>query len=90
MEAILGRVKGRVQGVGFRYHTQDCALALGLKGYVTNLPDGRVEFFIQGDEHALKKALSQIKKGPEYSDVADISWEKVTTDMTLSDFTIRM
>ncbi|MFL0805211.1 MAG: acylphosphatase [Agarilytica sp.] len=90
MDAILGCVEGRVQGVGFRYYTRDCALALGLKGYVMNLPDGNVEFFIQGDTQALDKALSEIEKGPEYSKVVSISYEKAEFDATLSSFDIRM
>ena len=42
-------VSGRVQGVGFRYFTQDTALHEGVTGWVRNLPDGRVEALVEGD-----------------------------------------
>ncbi len=90
MDAILGRVEGRVQGVGFRYYTRDCAQAHGLKGYVTNLPDGCVEFLIQGDRQSLEKALIEINKGPEYSKVVSVVCEQVELDAALSGFDIRM
>ncbi len=90
MDAVLGCVEGRVQGVGFRYYTRDCAQALGLTGYVKNLPDGTVEFFVQGDTDVLDKALVEIEKGPEYSKVLSISCERVEPDAGLSDFYIRM
>ncbi len=90
MDAILGRVEGLVQGVGFRYYTRDCAQTYGLKGYVTNLPDGCVEFLIQGDRQVLEKALIEIKSGPEYSKVVSMFYEQVELDAALTGFDIRM
>ena len=43
-------VSGEVQGVGFRYKAQRIASRLGLTGWVRNLPDGRVELELQGEE----------------------------------------
>ncbi len=39
---------GRVQGVGFRWTTERCLEGLELRGYVRNLPDGRVELVLEG------------------------------------------
>lgn len=47
-------VRGRVQGVGFRWWTRARALELGLVGYARNLPDGRVEVLAQGDREAVR------------------------------------
>ena len=50
-------VSGRVQGVGFRWWTQNTARALGLAGSVRNLPDGRVEVYAQGNPDAVRRLL---------------------------------
>jgi acylphosphatase len=57
-------VRGRVQGVGFRWHTRAEAQALGLAGWVRNLPDGRVEAWVEGEEAALERFLVWIRRGP--------------------------
>ena len=43
-------VRGRVQGVGYRYFAQHAASSLGLAGYARNLDDGRVEVYAAGPE----------------------------------------
>ena len=53
--------KGRVQGVGFRYQTEDLAAAFPVQGYVQNLPDGRVEMHAEGEEQALAALLRAIQ-----------------------------
>jgi len=57
-------VEGRVQGVFFRDSTQRKAAALGLTGWVKNLPDGRVEALFVGDEDACRRALEFVSVGP--------------------------
>lgn len=42
--------RGRVQGVGFRYSVRQIAQSYEVAGTVANLPDGRVEVFLQGDD----------------------------------------
>lgn len=42
--------EGRVQGVGFRFTTKQLAKEFDVSGWVKNLPDGRVEMKVQGDE----------------------------------------
>ena len=48
---------GRVQGVYFRANTKEEALRLGLSGWVRNLPDGRVEAWVEGDRQAVDQLL---------------------------------
>ena len=59
---LTAHVKGRVQGVGFRWWTRARALELGLRGSATNLPDGRVEVVAEGPEPALR-ALVELLRG---------------------------
>lgn len=49
---VVALVRGRVQGVGFRYRTRSRAETLGLFGWARNLPDGRVEVVAEGDRAA--------------------------------------
>jgi len=57
-------VSGRVQGVGFRYFTQDTALREGVTGWVRNLPDGRVEALVEGDAEAVTRVERAVRRGP--------------------------
>ena len=58
------RVSGRVQGVGFRWFVQDRALALGIEGWVRNLPDGDVEVYAAGSEGSLRRLRADLEQGP--------------------------
>ncbi len=60
MKAIEAFISGRVQGVGFRYFTFKLAKELGVKGYVKNLPDGRVYVYAVADEMTLEKFISSL------------------------------
>ena len=62
-------VRGRVQGVGFRYFTQRAAAALGLCGYVRNLDDGSVEVYAIGTEGQLSELAGTLRQGPRWADV---------------------
>ena len=57
-------VSGRVQGVGFRYFTQDVAVREGVTGWVRNLPDGRVEARAEGEREAVLRLERAIRSGP--------------------------
>ncbi|HEY0559428.1 MAG TPA: acylphosphatase [Frankiaceae bacterium] len=56
-------VRGRVQGVGFRWSTRAAALRLGLVGSATNLADGRVEIVAEGPRAACEELLAWLQ-GP--------------------------
>lgn len=62
--AFSASVRGRVQGVGFRYSALRKALALGLAGYVRNEPDGSVTVRAQGDPGALADFREWLDEGP--------------------------
>ena len=66
-------ISGRVQGVGYRFFTQDCAIDLGLLGWVKNLNDGRVEAEVEGAEAKLTQMQKLLLQGP-----SDARVDKVT------------
>ncbi|MGH7429367.1 MAG: acylphosphatase, partial [Candidatus Methylomirabilaceae bacterium] len=60
-------MRGFVQGVGFRFFTLEAARALGLTGFVRNLPDGNVEAWAEGELLAVEKLHGQLLEGPSGS-----------------------
>jgi len=70
--SVKGFVSGRVQGVGFRYFVMRQAQAERLGGYVRNLPDGRVEFLLQGTADSVARVIEQIRKGPTHARVSEL------------------
>lgn len=68
-------VKGRVQGVGFRYHTLQTAQDHGLTGWVRNLRDGRVEVVAEGPHEDLNSLLRALRQGPISADVNDVDYQ---------------
>ena len=69
-------VSGRVQRVCFRASTREEALRLGLSGWVRNLPDGRVEMVLEGEEDRLLQLLAWCREGPPGArvDRAEARW----------------
>jgi len=57
-------ISGRVQGVGFRYFTQEWALREGVTGWVRNLPDGRVEAHVEGEAESVTRVERALRSGP--------------------------
>jgi acylphosphatase len=57
-------VRGRVQGVGFRWFIQELAALEGAAGWVKNLPDGGVEALVQAEADAVLRIDRQIRRGP--------------------------
>ena len=70
-------VTGRVQGVAYRYFTQDAASRLGLAGWVRNLPDGSVEAQIAGPAGKIEALRGQLRQGPPMSRVDAIAEEEL-------------
>jgi acylphosphatase len=84
-------VAGRVQGVGYRYFVQELAQELGLRGYVRNLRDGRVEVLAIGSSGTLRLLRQALQKGPMMSRVADVIEEPATPEPRYDkDFTLEM
>lgn len=71
-------VKGRVQGVGFRWFTQRAGCAMKLGGHVRNLPDGSVEVHVSGNPSTLDRFEETLRSGPPASRVEAI--ERVDAD----------
>jgi len=65
-------VSGRVQGVGFRFFTQDIARREGLTGIVRNLADGRVEVVAEGDDESLTRLEAALRRGPSHARVEHV------------------
>jgi acylphosphatase len=65
-------VRGRVQGVGFRYFVLDIALGLGLVGWVANAPDGSVRCVAEGPRADLETLMTAIAIGPLGGRVDDV------------------
>ncbi len=65
-------ISGRVQGVNFRWNTQRKAHQLGLTGWVRNLWDGRVEAVFEGEEAAVRQAVSWCYEGDPPARVEDV------------------
>jgi len=89
MDRLYARVEGRVQGVGFRYHAMTQALALGLSGWVTNLPDGSVELEAQGSPRVLRQFVAFLERGPGASRVLRVETSPRPTDPGEKGFHIR-
>lgn len=68
-------ISGRVQGVFFRDSTRGMALALGVSGWVRNLPDGRVEGVFEGPMEEAEELVAWCRQGPPNALVTDVKAE---------------
>ncbi|MFA5362226.1 MAG: acylphosphatase [Candidatus Omnitrophota bacterium] len=72
---------GTVQGVGFRFTTEDIGRDIELSGWIKNLKDGRVEIVAEGDEEILKQFLNEIhERFSRYITDTNIQWEDSTNE----------
>ncbi|WP_233866204.1 acylphosphatase [Paraburkholderia adhaesiva] len=80
VETYHVRVRGTVQGVGFRHATVRQAHALRIRGYVANMEDGSVEAVIQGSANQVDRMLSWLRHGPPAARVMEVISEEQFTD----------
>ena len=72
MPAMRVRIRGRVQGVGFRWFARVQGRRLGLAGWVANQPDGSVEVAASGDQSRLDELRRALRRGPDGADVTSV------------------
>ncbi|TGK11425.1 acylphosphatase [Leptospira fletcheri] len=72
------RIRGAVQGVGFRYFVLQRAQECRLTGYTMNLPSGEVEVVVEGDKVFIEDLYKAVQRGPSKAKVAEttILWEE--------------
>ncbi len=82
-------VKGKVQGVFFRYNTMKVAQSLGIKGWVRNLRDGSVEIVCEGEDKDIDELIKWCWRGPPgaFVEKVDIKEEEYVGEF--SNFEIR-
>jgi acylphosphatase len=81
-------VKGRVQGVAFRYYTTSTARGLGLEGTVKNLYNGDVEVYARGSEENLRRFEKFLEDGPPAARVDRVLKEETSLDEAFQGFEI--
>jgi acylphosphatase len=82
-------ISGRVQGVGFRFFAEAAAAREGVRGWVRNLPDGRVEISAEGDAEALERFERQVRHGPPRARVDRVDTEDSLPSGQTGGFTVR-
>ena len=89
MQRITAYVRGRVQGVAFRYYTQQEARRLRLTGWVRNERDGSVLVVAEGSKDRLSAVVAYLHQGPRSARVesVDVSWSEAS--QMFEDFEIR-
>lgn len=82
-------IEGRLQGINFRYHTQQQAQKLGVTGFIRTLSDGRTEIVVQGDENQVTKMLDWCQQEPQSSQIKTILYRYDEQTEQFSDFAVR-
>ena len=73
-------MRGRVQGVGFRYFAEHNANAIGVHGYVRNLDSGDVEVYAVGTKPQLTELAAMLWKGPRLADVRGVEEQEAAVE----------
>ena len=73
-------IRGRVQGVGYRYFAQKAAAHWNVSGYARNLEDGSVEVFAIGTAGQLSELAGTLRTGPPFSDVRSVDVQEAALE----------
>jgi acylphosphatase len=82
LDARRWYIRGRVQGVGYRYFAQRAAAELGLSGYARNLDDGRVEVYAAGPAAKVAEFAGLIHRGPRWADVRGVEEQEAAVQVS--------
>jgi acylphosphatase len=82
-------IRGRVQGVNFRWYARSRAQSLGLAGWIRNRPDGTVEAVVQGPRDAVTRFVEWVHHGPSLAEVERVDMRDEESDASLQTFRIR-
>ena len=82
-------IRGRVQGVGYRYAMIDAATARGVAGWVCNRRDGTVEALVQGDAAEVEAVVAWCRRGPPAARVEEVLALPAAADPAVVDFSHR-
>jgi acylphosphatase len=82
-------IKGRVQGVYFRYATREEANMRGVKGWVRNMSDGRVEAVFEGDKDKVDEMIDYCHFGPSVAKVSSVEVRREDYTGEFKNFVIR-
>jgi acylphosphatase len=82
-------ISGLVQGVFFRHETKKYADELGVKGWVRNLPDGRVEAVFEAEQEMVEKMLKFCQRGPPGAKVKNVEAHPEEWRGEFQEFSIR-
>ena len=73
-------IRGRVQGVGYRYFAQKAAAQWNVSGYARNLEDGSVEVYAIGTAGQLSELAGTLRTGPPFSDVRSVDVQEAALE----------
>jgi acylphosphatase len=82
-------VRGRVQGVGYRYFVLRRARRLGLAGWVANVADGSVRLVAEGESDAIGRLEEALRLGPPGAIVDGVSGVRMPATGRFGDFSVR-
>ena len=89
MKATRLLVRGLVQGVGYRFFAEREARDLGIRGYVRNLADGRVEAVAAGAPDRVRAFVQRLREGPRGGRVESVEVSETTLENDTGGFEIR-
>ena len=83
------RVRGLVQGVGFRFFVRRLAHSIGINGWVRNCPDGSVEIMAEGEDGLVNDFIKAVRVGPSFGNVKEMSVDFTDSPSFFTTFEIR-